>query len=176
MQYDPSKRDDDEITSSLRQCQRLLEAQISLNEQRKSRLVSQAKNRLAYAEYQTRLDGVEKSIEAAWAKRVKKHGLKNKATTDKHGNVIPRPPVPDQLKALVETRRKWLYGTEAKGVEGQEGYEPAQPGIGQLFKQLPLGQVRGLPAQSLYEGLGGDGEDEREEEEVQGVLGGEADA
>ena len=113
---------------------------------------------------------MEKGIEAAWAKRVKKHGFKNKSTTDKHGNVIPRPPVPDTLKALVETRRKWVYGIPPSGEEGTEGYSRGQKGIGELFRDLPLGQVRGLPAESIYEGLGS-GEDEREEEEVQAALG-----
>jgi hypothetical protein len=95
--------------------------------------------------------------------------LKNKQHTDKHGHVIPRPPIPEQLKALVKTRQRWLYGTPASGSPGEEGYTPGQPGIGQLFKQLPLGQVRGLPTKSIYEGL----EDEREEEEVQAVLNAE---
>lgn len=138
-----------------------------MNEARKARLVTQSKNRLAYAEYQTRLDTVEKAIEAGWAKRVKKHGFKNKSTTDKHGNVTPRPPVPEAVRTQVRIREKWLYGTPSQGEPGQEGYKPAQPGIGQLFKQLPLGQVRGLPTASIYEGL----EDEREEEEVQAALG-----
>lgn len=77
-QFDPNNRDDDEITSALRQCQRLLVHQTAVNEARKTRLAEIAKQRLAYTEYRAALDGVEKSIEEAWLKRIKKYGLSPK--------------------------------------------------------------------------------------------------
>lgn len=175
-QFDASKREDDEITSSLRQCQRLLAAQVTLNEQRKLRLAERAKWRVANTEYQTALEGIEKSIESHWAKRVKKHGLK-KSTSSSSGSGSGRPPVPENLKALVETRKRWM-GT-----------------AGKWLKERPIGEVKGLPDRSVYEGIGdewgagqgaghGDGEDregrgvreedERDEEEVLATLGGGA--
>ncbi|WRT64729.1 uncharacterized protein IL334_001663 [Kwoniella shivajii] len=153
-EYDPLNREDDEITSALRQSQRLLSQQTALNEARKSRLAEIAKQRLAYSEYQSLLEGIEKSIESGWAKRIKKYGLTPKKNSAGSG----RPPVPDNLKKLVATRKHWLDT------------------VGQLMKERPRGQVVGLPSRSIYEGIGEDEEkDEKFVEEQIGLAGDEMD-
>ncbi|WWC67992.1 uncharacterized protein I206_101911 [Kwoniella pini CBS 10737] len=150
-EYDPTNREDDEITSALRQSQRLLAQQTSLNEARKSRLTEIAKQRLAYNEYQSLLEGIEKSIESGWSKRIKKYGLTPKKNSSTGGNSI-KPPIPDNLKKLVQTRKQWLDG------------------IGQLMKELPRGKVVGLPIKSIYEGIGGEDE-EKDEKSVEDQIG-----
>jgi transcriptional adapter 3 len=149
-EYIPQNRDDDEITSSLRQCQRLLLEQSQINEARKSRLADIAQHRLAYAEYSQSLDGIEKSIETAWVKRVKKHGAapKKGRHSSSEGTPAPngigtgsgsgsgRPPVPENLKKLVAVRRGWVDS------------------VGKTMTARPRGEVMGIPEESIYEGLG----------------------
>nr|KIR49613.1 transcriptional adapter 3 [Cryptococcus bacillisporus CA1280] len=150
-EFDPKNRDDDEITSALRQCQRLLVHQTALNEARKTRLAEIAKQRLAYTEYRAALDGVEKSIEEAWLKRIKKYGLSPKkklmveaggpgTVIGEHGEVVQlnasgRPPVPDTLKRLVDTRKSWMGS------------------VGQVIKERPRGELIGIPGESVYKGI-----------------------
>ncbi|KAG8982855.1 Transcriptional regulator, partial [Tulasnella sp. 427] len=62
---------DDDITSALRRCQSLLQEQRSINIQRKNRLLSIARDRLAYQDYQNTLDSLEKSITAGYTKMLK---------------------------------------------------------------------------------------------------------
>lgn len=143
-QFDPSNREDDEITSALRQCQRALLQQTQINEARKSRLAEVAKHRLAYGEYHSALDGIEKAIEAGWAKRIKRYGSTPKrssnanASANGNGNTGTsiRPPIPEGLKKLVQTRRRWLET------------------VGQTMKERPKGEVIGMPDVSVYEGIG----------------------
>lgn len=133
-----SNREDDEITAALRQCQRLLLEQTQINDARKSRLADIAQHRLAYAEYTTSLDGVEKSIESAWTKRVKKYGAApKKSTANANGDTTNgRPPVTDNVMRLVQTRQAWVDT------------------VGRTMKARPRGEVTGIPEQSVYEGLG----------------------
>lgn len=62
-------REDDDISVSLRACQRLLKQQISLNEARKSRLADLVRERMAMQEYESLREGLENVIEQAWHKR-----------------------------------------------------------------------------------------------------------
>lgn len=119
-----------------------------------------AKHRLAYAEYQSSLDGLEKSIEAAWSKRVKKHGSGPKKITASSsttvngtgGNGNGRPPVPDNLKKLVHVRRSWVNS------------------VGQTMRDRPKGEVMGIPTDTIYEGLGDEVDEQVVEESI--VVGG----
>ncbi|OCF45848.1 hypothetical protein I317_00336 [Kwoniella heveanensis CBS 569] len=151
-EFDPRNREDDEVTSSLRQCQRLLSQQTAINDARKNRLAEIAKQRLAYTEYTSALEGIEKSIEAAWAKRIKKYGTTPKKSNSNHGNSQAngsgRPPVPETMKKLVDIRKHWIEVVGAK------------------MKERPRGEMVGIPAKSIYEGIGGDDE-EKDEKSVE---------
>ncbi|WWD21532.1 hypothetical protein CI109_106018 [Kwoniella shandongensis] len=150
-EFDPSSREDDEVTSALRQCQRLLSAQTALNDARKARLAEIARQRLAYTEYQSALEGIEKSVEASWAKRIKKYGTtpKKSASAAAAANGSGRPPVPEQVKRLVAVRKHWIET------------------VGQCMKERPRGEVVGLPNRTVFEGIGEDEEkDEKSVEEV----------
>jgi transcriptional adapter 3 len=135
LQHASLDRDDDEVTAALRQCQRLLLEQTQINDARKSRLADIAQHRLAYAEYTTSLDGVEKSIELAWGKRVKKFGAGPKKTSTS-GDPGARPPVSENVKKLVHVRQAWVDS------------------VGKAMKARPKGEVMGIPEESVYEGLG----------------------
>lgn len=118
-----------------------------------------SKHRLAYAEYQSSLDGLEKSIEAAWSKRVKKHGSAPKKFAAANANGVAnvtagngRPPVPDNVKKLVHVRKDWIKT------------------VGQTMRDRPKGEVMGIPARTIYEGLGDEVDEQVVEENM--VLGG----
>jgi transcriptional adapter 3 len=119
----------------------LLLEQTQINDARKSRLADIAQHRLAYAEYTTSLDGVEKSIELAWSKRVKKYGSTPKKCSPGAGangdsTNGGRPPVSENVKKLVHVRQAWVDT------------------VGQTMKARPKGEVVGIPEHSVYEGLG----------------------
>lgn len=71
-EVDWSKREDDEISISLRLTQKTLKKQIEINESRKKRLSEIVKLRMGYQEYETLKDGLDRVIELAWNKRLKK--------------------------------------------------------------------------------------------------------
>ncbi|KAL7420048.1 Transcriptional regulator [Cryptotrichosporon argae] len=150
---DPARRDDDDVSAALRQCQRLLLAQTAANDARKARLAQLATHRIAYAEYQATLDGIDKAIEAGWAKRIKKHGSAGRRTLLASGAEAGqgRPPVPDHLKKLVETRKTWIEN------------------VGKVLRERPQGEVVGLPIKSVYEGLDSEERDERTVEDAMDV-------
>ncbi|UZJ54777.1 hypothetical protein CBS101457_004097 [Exobasidium rhododendri] len=66
---DWSQRADDEISSTLRKVQRLLEKQIQINGQRKARLYPIAKDRLAYQGFLACVFSTDREIEVGWTKR-----------------------------------------------------------------------------------------------------------
>lgn len=78
---DWATREDDEISSSLRACQRLLKSQVKINERRKAALAERVQARIAYQEYEALRDGLENVIEGAWAKR--QRAAQRKAYKDK---------------------------------------------------------------------------------------------
>ncbi|GAA6060535.1 hypothetical protein JCM10212_006899 [Sporobolomyces blumeae] len=82
-EIDWSSREDDEISTSLRACQRLLQHQVDLNESRKAILMSLVKDRMAYQEYETARDAQERVIEAGWHKRQRTDNKKKKKGSTK---------------------------------------------------------------------------------------------
>lgn len=101
------------------------------------------------------LEGIEKSIEASWGKRIKKYGLGKKGASSAQTMAAnsARPPVPDGLKRLVAVRKEWLDT------------------VGTCMKERPRGEVLGLPKSSVYEGiLGLTEEEERDEKAIEEVL------
>lgn len=64
-------RADDDISASLRACQRQLSEQINLNECRKARLATAVRARMARQEFEGLREMLDKQIEAGWQKRQK---------------------------------------------------------------------------------------------------------
>jgi transcriptional adapter 3 len=138
----------------------MLTQQSALNDARKTRLAEVSRHRLAYVDYQTALEGIEKSIEAGWAKRIKKYTIQPKKGAAP-GGFGPRPPVPENLKRLVGIRQGWIDK------------------VGKILAERPIGEVRGLPTSSIYEGIKlvglGEGEEETDERKVEEGLDVDAD-
>ncbi|KAA1477670.1 hypothetical protein DENSPDRAFT_844851 [Dentipellis sp. KUC8613] len=167
---------DDPIATALRHAQRELRTVVATNKARKARLVDIARDRLGYQEYLDMRDSIDRNISGLYSKLQKKDTAKASkkkkkgASTAAVGDVPATTPVgtwpaaaglgpddsnelrvPDQLKALVENRRKWV--DVVGGV-----FEEKQ-------KENP-GRIWGSPSKSIYEGL---------EEDVKAMLEGRED-
>lgn len=135
------------------------------NKARRARLAAIARDRLAYQEYVDARDALDRNIVALYAKLQKKDGPKANKKKKKpdasangvHGaaanNGLPMPSpaalglvtdeeheltIPEQLRHLVETRRRWV-DTIGAVFEQKEGECP--------------GRIWGLPRTSVYEGI-----------------------
>ncbi|KAG8898701.1 Transcriptional regulator [Tulasnella sp. 403] len=140
---------DDEITSTLRRCQALLGRQRKVNLARKNRLLSIARDRLAYQDYVNTLEGLEKSITAGFTKMLKARAPKKKkeskvpngggseeVASGLGGKVVLE--VSEGLTEKVLLRERWvdLFGRAmAEWDEREEG------------------RLTGLPEKSIYEGI-----------------------
>lgn len=103
---DWASRQDDEVSASLRACQRLLQRQTILNEARKSVLSSIVKDRMAYQDYETTRDAQERVIESGWTKRQRAGKKKGKGKERDKPTDGPKPPVSLSLLSAVEKRHK----------------------------------------------------------------------
>lgn len=146
-EVDWSNRRDDEISASLRECQRRLNEQININECRKARLAKRVDDRMARQEFEGLRETLEKQIEVGWQKRQrtvkKKPGLRGAAAAAaaaaSAGKPLPeelaasgkRIPLPDQLVASLDKRQRLVEGFKV------------------LFDGEP-GRFRGLPEQSIH--------------------------
>ncbi|GAA5890365.1 hypothetical protein JCM6882_008809 [Rhodosporidiobolus microsporus] len=166
-EVDWSAREDDEISSALRACQRLLHHQTELNESRKSVLMSLVKDRMAYQDYETARDAQERVVETGWTKRTKVDTKKAKKKKDRDRNRAAgtkeaagggaaddptKQPIPHELLEAVEKRGRLV-----------QAFEP-------FFGEEEKGRFFGLPERSVYEGLEvGDEDDEEDELQLLGA-------
>ncbi|BGP22928.1 transcriptional regulator Ngg1 [Rhodotorula toruloides] len=150
---DWGSREDDEISSALRACQRLLHHQTSLNEARKSVLMSLVKDRMAYQDYENARDAQERVIEQGWQKRMRVDVKKKKGkdrdrraggggasgaggmATGGKGEDGSKQPVSLELLEAVERRDRLV-----------SAFKP-------FFDEDEVGRYFGLPKRSVYEGL-----------------------
>jgi transcriptional adapter 3 len=169
-QPDYSDKVDDPIATALRQLQAELRVVSATNKARKLRLAERARDRLAYQEYLELRDSIDKNITATYTKLQKKDmpkPTKKKKSKDRDRGQeeetpvnIPMPSalglgpdydnnlvVPDQLRDLVETRRKWVDD------------------VGSIFRtkqEENPGRIWGIPDSPVFEGI---------EEEVKATIG-----
>jgi transcriptional adapter 3 len=153
-QVDWASREDDEVSSALRACQRLLHQQTAMNEARKAILMSLVKDRMAYQDYETARDAQERVIEQGWQKRLRTDVKKKKkgkerdrrpggggsgsaaAAADAGNHEDPsKAPVSAELLDAV-ARRDRLVST----------FKP-------FFDEEEPGHFYGLPERSIFEGL-----------------------
>ncbi|KAI5476233.1 hypothetical protein MNV49_007933 [Pseudohyphozyma bogoriensis] len=105
-EVDWASREDDEVSSALRSCQRLLQRQTSLNEARKSILSDIVKDRMAYQDYETTRDAQERVIEAGWTKRYRASKKKGKSKEKEKASEGAKVPVSLSLISAIDKRRK----------------------------------------------------------------------
>src|SRR6478752_5469183 len=135
-------RQDDEITAALRQCQRILQQQLAVNDARKNRLADAARDRLAYGDYKHTLSGLEAVITTAWQRRSSRKVRKGKSKEKEKekedvyvmGKKMPGSALPEQVKKAMEARRKWI---DSVGI-AFEGEDTA-------------GRFKDLPTRSIYD-------------------------
>lgn len=130
-------RADDEVSSALRACQRLLQRQTALNEARKSVLSSIVKDRMAYQDYEATRDAQERVIENGWTKRQRAGKKKGKGKERDRPTEGPKPPVSLALLSAVEKRRKLVSHLKPFFEEEEDA-----------------GRFYGIPERSVYAGLG----------------------
>ena len=126
--------EDDEVAERLRLLQRELKEVSILNGARKARLAEMMEERLAYQEYSTILEDLDSQVQQAYQKR--NRNMKNKKQVKRPGGAgggshvvnigeggdasgrgasagmaglgVSRPAIGDNVKALLDRRKKWL--------------------------------------------------------------------
>lgn len=138
-------KEDDEVCAELRTLQKDLKEAASRNKSNKKKLVPIIEEQLAWQEYCTILEDLDKQVDQAYMKRLKAKNKKKKteATTTPQQHAVN-----SGLKALLSKRKRWIEN------------------IGRLFKPPEL--MMRVPSESVLNGGDvdeGDEEDEEEEEE-----------
>lgn len=116
-----NNREDDEICQELRQLQKQLRQQSLENTARKMILEKKVEEQLAYQEYATILEDLDKQVGDAFNKRTKSIKAKKKrsiggagggSSAGAHpgvaGKSIEKPGIGDSAKAIIERRRRWI--------------------------------------------------------------------
>ncbi|GAV52877.1 hypothetical protein ZYGR_0AI01590 [Zygosaccharomyces rouxii] len=148
-------REDDEISAELRELQNSLKQVTMRNQKRKTALVPLVERQLAWQEYSSILDDLDKQIDQAYVKRIrvpkkrKKHhgggsaGSVNQGTASQ---VAQQKAANSSLKALLDKRQRWIKK------------------IGPLFDKPEV--MKRMPKESVFKDL-----DQEEEEEETDVFG-----
>ncbi|KAF9429560.1 Transcriptional regulator [Entomortierella beljakovae] len=143
-EIDWDAREDDEISITLRSLQKELRDVMKVNKSRKQRLLGLVNNHLAYQEYNTILDDLDKQVEQGYLKRFRMTKSKKKKTS------TPKSLSENALSAM-DRRRRFVQGVgpifpaenytiPTKSIY-QEELEPKQNiGAPQTYRQL-----NGLP-------------------------------
>jgi len=116
-----NNREDDEICQELRKLQKQLRQQALENTARKMILERKVEEQLAYQEYATILDDLDKQVGDAFNKRTKSIKAKKKrsiggagggSSAGGHGSVagktVEKSGIGDGTKAIIERRRRWI--------------------------------------------------------------------
>ncbi|KAF3204606.1 Transcriptional regulator [Orbilia oligospora] len=103
-------KQDDEVSARLRELQAELRTVSIRNGARKTRLAELLGEQLAYQEYATILDDLDKQVDQAYLKRTRGMKAKKKKPFAHHNAnaaQTARPGIGDMAKTLMERRRKW---------------------------------------------------------------------
>lgn len=105
-----NESEDDEVSARLRFLQSKLREQTIINGARKARIAEHLKEQMAYQEYQTILDDLDKQLEQAYSKRSRnmKATKKKKNAPSGAGVAQARMGIGEQAKAIMERRKRWI--------------------------------------------------------------------
>lgn len=125
-------RQDDDVSARLRQLQAELRIISIKNGARKARLAELLKEQLAYQEYATILDDLDKQVDQAYLKRTRGMKAKKKKPVGHHANSAQaaRPGIGDMARTLMERRRKWrdtvgpVFDVEVTRIPKETIFEP----------------------------------------------------
>lgn len=138
-------KEDDEVCAELRTLQKDLKEAATKNKSNKKKLVPIIEEQLAWQEYCTILEDLDKQVDQAYMKRLK---AKNKKKKTEVSAIPQQQAVNSGLKALLSKRKRWIEN------------------IGKLFKPPEI--MLRVPNESVLGGGDvdeGDEEDEEEDEE-----------
>lgn len=130
-QIDWSQRVDDQISSALRATQRAYRAQHAVNEARRARLAELVRERMAWQEYESLKDGLDRAVEQGWIRRQRSEVRKKAASRkkgdeakDKEKEEAPRVPLPEPLVAALDKRQRFIdtVGSIFEGPDRGRGY------------------------------------------------------
>ncbi|KAI9205339.1 histone acetyltransferases subunit 3-domain-containing protein [Polychytrium aggregatum] len=137
-EMDTSMDGDDEIVAELRRLQAELRSQVSVNRFRKDRLLEVAKKWMAWQEYNSLLDEINKQVEASYIKRFR--AVKKKKSKQAAAPPAPRP-VSESTTLLLNRRKRLIqelghifslehYGIPKKSIYREESPPPSVPNTG----------------------------------------------
>lgn len=140
-------REDDEVCGEMRELQRELRQSVERNQEHRKRLMSILEDQLAYQEYSTILEDLDKQVDQAYVKRLKQKNKKKKATqaaqktTPELAQLIHQQLQQQQaanlgLRALLDKRLRWISN------------------IGKLFP--PPEVMKRVPKELVFTGVDGD--------------------
>ncbi len=99
---------DDDISSQLRSLQAQLRSQSLVNIARKARLMDLTIEEMAYDEYSTILDDLDKQVEQAFLKRNRSIKAKKRKVANEKGLSYSKMAVGSTIRAVLERRKKWV--------------------------------------------------------------------
>jgi transcriptional adapter 3 len=99
-------REDDEICAEMRELQKELKAAVAKNREHRRALIPIVEEQIAYQEYCTILEDLDKQVDQAYIKRLKSKNKKKK--TDTNVTTPQQEAVNSGLRALLEKRTRWI--------------------------------------------------------------------
>lgn len=137
------EREDDEVCTEIRALQEELKGAVVRNRQRKKYLVPILEEQLAYQEYCTILEDLDKQVDQAYVKRLKAKSKKKK--TLEVPNTAQQQAANSGLRALLDKRTRWIEN------------------IGKLF---PVAEtMKRIPSESIFKS-----EDQSDDEDGDAVV------
>lgn len=122
-------REDDEVCAEIRALQKELQEASARNRKHKKKLIPIVEDQIAYQEYCTILDDLDKQVDQAYIKRLR---VKNKKKKTEVSPAVTQLTVNSGLLTLMDKRKKWVNN------------------IGKLFKSPEL--MKRAPTESILEG------------------------
>lgn len=137
-------KEDDEVSAEIRTLQKELKTAAARNRLNKKKLIPIVEEQIAYQEYCTILEDLDKQVDQAFMKRMKSRGKKKKNNNEKSEvNPAQQQAMNAGLRSLLDKRKRWINN------------------IGKLFKPPEI--MKRIPETSVLEG--GNIEEEEVEEE-----------
>lgn len=122
------EKEDDEVCTEIRALQEELKSAVVSNRRRKKFLIPILEDQLAYQEYCTILEDLDKQVDQAYIKRLKAKSKKKK--TQEASNTAQQQAANSGLRALLDKRKRWINN------------------IGKLFPPAEI--MKRIPRESIF--------------------------
>lgn len=142
-------KEDDEVSAEIRMLQKDLKEASARNRLNKKKLIPVTEEQIAYQEYCTILEDLDKQVDQAYMKRIKAKSKKKKSDRAEV-NPAQQQALNTGLKSLLDKRKRWIEN------------------IGKLFKPPEL--MKRVPSESVLDGENLDDEAEEGEDVAQDMI------